>query len=75
LAVTGVEACTLPIYVGGRKVYVNAQRQPAYMEEGGRIVAISGSASGNVAFAGSWDRDGDGVANNYDRYPDDYRYR
>jgi hypothetical protein len=35
-----------------------------------------GSSNGNYAYGGrADDRDGDGVANIYDRYPDDRRYR
>lgn len=58
----------------GRKVYLGANRQPLYVEDGGRLVAFSGT-SATVASNTMWDRDRDGVADNYDRYPDDYRYR
>lgn len=58
----------------GRKVYLGANRQPLYVEEGGRVMAISGTY-GTIASNGTWDRDRDGVADHQDRYPDDYRYR
>lgn len=58
----------------GRTVYLGANRQPLYVEENGRLAAISGTY-GTLASNDGWDRDRDGVANNQDRYPDDYRYR
>lgn len=43
----------------GRRVYVDPNTGIAYAQNSRR----------------SWDRDGDGIANNRDRYPDDPRYR
>jgi hypothetical protein len=43
----------------GRRVYVDPNTCIAYAQNARR----------------SWDRDGDGIANNRDRYPDDPRYR
>jgi hypothetical protein len=76
----------------GRLVYLGADRQPRYMEQNGRLAAVTGDVYGSNAYgggiayggaaypapgygAGSWDRDGDGVANHADRWPDDSRYR
>ena len=58
----------------GRTVYLGANNQPAYIEQNGQLIPY-GSVSGNYAMAPSYDRDGDGVPNQYDRYPDDPRYR
>lgn len=63
----------------GRIVYLGADRRPLFLEENGRLVS-AGSTSGNGSYAyggsyGNWDRDGDGVANESDRWPDDSRYR
>jgi hypothetical protein len=58
----------------GRTVYLGANNQPAYIEQNGQLIPY-GSVAGNYALAPSYDRDGDGVANRYDRLPDDPRYR
>lgn len=58
----------------GRTVYLGANRQPIFMEENGRLVPY-GNPGGSYAMAPSYDQDGDGVANQYDRYPQDSRYR
>lgn len=58
----------------GRKVYLGSNRQPLYIEQNGQLIPYA-SVAGNVAMAPSYDHDGDGVANLYDRYPNDSRYR
>lgn len=58
----------------GRTVYLGANRQPLYIEQNGQLIPY-GSVAGNYAMAPSFDDDGDGVANQYDRYPHDSRYR
>lgn len=57
----------------GRTVYLGANRQPAFIEENGRLIPY-GSVSSH-AMGPSHDQDGDGVANLYDRFPNDSRYR
>lgn len=57
----------------GRTVYLGANHEPAYIEQNGQVMAY-GSVAGTVAMAPSYDRDGDGVADLYDRFPDDARY-
>jgi hypothetical protein len=57
----------------GRTVYLGANNQPAYIEQNGQVVPY-GSVVGSYD-APSYDRDGDGVADRYDRYPQDSRYR
>lgn len=58
----------------GRTVYLGADRRPLYVEQNGQLMAFGGTY-GNYAYSGrAWDRDGDGVANSRDRYPDDPRY-
>jgi len=59
----------------GRQVYLNTtpQQQIIGYDTWGR--PIYGSAPGTYAFGGnSWDRDGDGIANTRDRWPNDPRY-
>ncbi|MBC5782287.1 hypothetical protein H8N03_04980 [Ramlibacter sp. USB13] len=56
----------------GRTVYLDANRQPAYIAQNGQLIPYG---SGNYAMAPSYDRDGDGVTNQYDRAPNDARYR
>jgi hypothetical protein len=58
----------------GRTVYLGANNQPIYIEQDGQLLAY-GSVAGTYALGPSYDRDGDGVANQYDRFPDDPRYR
>ena len=58
----------------GRTVYLGANNQPLYIEQDGRLISY-GSDAGTYAMGPSGDRDGDGVANQYDRYPNDSRYR
>ena len=58
----------------GRTVYLGANNQPVYIEQNGQLVPYA-SVAGNYAMAPSYDQDGDGVANGYDRYPLDPRYR
>jgi hypothetical protein len=53
----------------GRTVYLGANGQPQYVEQNGQLMAYS---STTVARRG--DRDGDGVRNRVDRYPDDPRW-
>lgn len=56
----------------GRIVYLDANRRPQYVEQNGVLVPYNGGA---YAMGSRRDRDGDGVTNRYDRYPDDPRYR
>ena len=58
----------------GRTVYLGANNQPMYIEQNGQLIPY-GSVAGNYAMGPSYDRDGDGIANQYDRYPRDSRYR
>ncbi len=58
----------------GRTVYLGANNQPAYIEHNGQVVPF-GSVGGTYAASPSYDRDGDGVADLYDRAPNDSRYR
>ena len=58
----------------GRTVYLDANHQPAYVAQNGQLVPY-GSVAGNYALAPSYDQDGDGVPNGYDRFPQDPRYR
>jgi hypothetical protein len=58
----------------GRTVYLGADNRPAYIEQNGQLIPY-GSVSGTYAMSPSYDRDRDGVANQYDRFPDDARYR
>jgi hypothetical protein len=58
----------------GRTVYLGANNQPAYIEQNGQLIAY-GSVAGTYAMGPSYDQDGDGVANQYDRFPQDPRYR
>jgi hypothetical protein len=58
----------------GRTVYLGANNQPAYIEQNGQLTPYGGVA-GNYATAPLYDRDGDGVADQYDRAPNDPRYR
>ena len=54
----------------GRPVYSSSTSTPAYVY-GGTYPYNSGYAYNSR----SWDRDGDGVSNGRDRWPDDPRYR
>lgn len=56
----------------GRTVYLGADNRPLYVEQNGVLVPY---ASGGYAMGTPYDRDGDGVYDRYDRYPDDSRYR
>ena len=58
----------------GRTVYLGANNQPVYIEQNGQLIPY-GSVAGTYAMGPSYDRDGDGVSNQYDRAPDDPRYR
>ncbi|TWO72848.1 hypothetical protein FN976_00970 [Caenimonas sedimenti] len=64
----------------GRQVQVDTAgrhtviSQPTYVDQYGRAIP-HGSVPGNYALAPSYDHDADGVANAYDRYPNDSRYR
>jgi hypothetical protein len=58
----------------GRTVYLGANNQPVYIEQNGQLIPY-GSVAGTYAMGPSDDRDGDGVANQYDRSPHDPRYR
>jgi len=58
----------------GRTVYLGANKQPLYIEQDGQLLPY-GSVAGTYAMGPSFDRDGDGVTNQYDRFPDDARYR
>lgn len=57
----------------GRTVYLGANNQPLYVEQNGQLIPYA--AAGTYAMAPSYDRDRDGVANQYDRFPQDPRYR
>lgn len=57
----------------GRTVYLGANNQPLYVEQNGQLIPYA--SVGTYAMAPSYDQDGDGVANQYDRYPQDPRYR
>lgn len=60
----------------GRKVYLDKDGHPSYVEQGGALIPYS--AAGNVAAVNAprrGDRDGDGIPNRWDRYPDDPRFR
>ena len=58
----------------GRTVYLGANRQPVYIEQNGQLIPY-GSVADTYAMAPSYDADGDGVTNQYDRAPHDARYR
>ena len=58
----------------GRTVYLGANNQPAYIAQDGQLIPYA-SVAGPYAMAPSYDRDGDGVSIQYDRFPDDPRYR
>lgn len=58
----------------GRTVYLGANNQPLYIAQNGQLVPY-GSVAGNYAYSPSYDRDGDGISDPYDRYPRDSRYR
>lgn len=58
----------------GRTVYLGANNQPVYVEQNGQLIPY-GTVAGNYAVAPSYDRDGDGIENRYDRSPNDARYR
>jgi hypothetical protein len=57
----------------GRTVYLGANNQPLYIEQNGQLTPYS--VPGGYAMSPNYDRDGDGVADQYDRYPLDPRYR
>jgi hypothetical protein len=60
----------------GRQVYYGANGQPAYVDQNGQLMAYGSVYGTTTASLGRpWDRDGDGIANRSDRYPDDPRYR
>lgn len=70
----------------GRTVYLGANNQPVYIEQNGRLVPYATASAyavapsydrdgDGVANRYDRDRDGDGVANQYDRAPNDARYR
>jgi hypothetical protein len=54
----------------GRTVYVASNNRPIYIEQNGRLIPY-GSAADTYAFSPTYDRDGDGVMNQYDRFPRD----
>lgn len=56
----------------GRTVYLGGDGRPLYVERNGVLVPYDGGA---YAMGTPYDRDGDGVNDRYDRYPDDPRYR
>jgi hypothetical protein len=58
----------------GRTVYLGANNQPLYIEQNGQLIPY-GSVAGTYAMAPSLDQDGDGFANQHDRFPNDPRYR
>ncbi|MCG2594440.1 hypothetical protein LZ009_16810 [Ramlibacter sp. XY19] len=58
----------------GRTVYLGANNQPLYTEQNGQLVPY-GPVSGPYALGPQYDRDGDGIPDGYDRYPNDSRYR
>jgi hypothetical protein len=58
----------------GRRVYHGPDGRPAYVEQNGQLYSYASVFGNNVAYGSVWDRDGDGVANASDRYPDDPRY-
>jgi hypothetical protein len=58
----------------GRTVYLGANSQPLYIEQNGQLIPY-GTVAGTYAMGPSYDRDGDGFANQYDRFPNDPRYR
>jgi hypothetical protein len=58
----------------GRTVYLGANNQPVLIEQNGQVIPYA-SVAGNVAMAPSYDQDGDGVTNAYDRFPRDSRYQ
>lgn len=55
----------------GRRFQVDAAGRH-YIEQNGQLVPY---VAGTYALAPSFDRDGDGFANQYDRFPHDSRYR
>ncbi len=57
----------------GRTVYLGANNQPIYIEQNGQLIPYS--VAGNYAVAPSYDGDRDGIADPYDRFPLDPRYR
>lgn len=58
----------------GRTVYLGANNQPAWVDQNGQLLPYGGAA-GPYAMGAPYDRDRDGTADRYDRYPDDPRYR
>jgi hypothetical protein len=59
----------------GRTIYLGANNQPVYIEQNGQLIPYASAGGTAVMGAGPYDHDGDGVANQYDRYPNDSRYR
>lgn len=66
----------------GRTVYLGPDRRPLYVEQSGQVVtygtnygAYGGTYGGTYGGVNPRDRDGDGVRNRDDRWPDDPRYR
>lgn len=55
----------------GRTYYLAANGQPVYVQPNVPVAPYPG----NYAVAPSYDWDADGVSNQYDRYPQDARYR
>lgn len=55
----------------GRRIQVDAAGRH-YIEQNGQLVPY---VAGTYAVAPSFDPDGDGIANPYDRFPHDSRYR
>ena len=58
----------------GRTVYLDANRQPLYVEHNGQLIPYASMGS-NYALGAGYDRDGDGIADRYDRAPRDARFR
>lgn len=59
----------------GRIIILGADRAPLYVDQNGQLMAYSSVYGGQMAYGGrADDRDGDGVANWQDRYPDDSRF-
>lgn len=58
----------------GRTVYLGANSQPVYIEQNGQLIPY-GVVAGTYAVAPSYDQDGDGVADQYDRSPHNPLYR
>lgn len=57
----------------GRRFQVDAAGRQ-YIEQNGQLIP-HGTVPGTYALASPYDSDGDGFANQYDRFPYDSRYR